>query len=151
MSDRIFIMNQGRIEQSGRPEEIYNAPRTRFVADFVGSANILDGDVIGEVGTNIWRVATPLGALDVQSETGPNAKQLPLSWRPETATFTNEGANLLTGTVVHRAFQGHFTDLIVAVEGTPQRLQALRSNHREGDTVTFSIAPQDLNFLEPDR
>ena len=148
MSDRIFIMNQGRIEQSGRPEEIYNAPLTRFVADFVGSANILDGHVEGEVAPKVWRVTTPLGALDVQSEVGPNAKRLPLSWRPETATFSGGGPNLLTGQVVHRSFQGHFTDLIVEVQGIPQRLQVLRSNYKEGDTVTFSIAAQDLNFLE---
>ncbi len=150
MSDRIFIMNKGRIEQSGRPEEIYNAPRTRFVADFVGSANILDGDVEGEVAPNVWRVATPLGTLDVQSETGPSAKRVPVSWRPETAAFADEGPNLLAGKVVHRAFQGHFTDLIVEVQGAQQRLQTLRSTHEEGDAVTFSIAAQDLTFLEPD-
>jgi putative spermidine/putrescine transport system ATP-binding protein len=45
MSDRIGVFNAGRLEQVGTPHEVYNAPRTRFVAQFVGAANVLDGDV----------------------------------------------------------------------------------------------------------
>jgi putative spermidine/putrescine transport system ATP-binding protein len=44
MSDRIGVFNQGRLEQVGTPHEVYNAPATRFVAMFVGAANVLDGD-----------------------------------------------------------------------------------------------------------
>ena len=43
ISDRVIVMNGGRIEQIGSPEEIYNRPRSRFVADFVGSANLIRG------------------------------------------------------------------------------------------------------------
>jgi putative spermidine/putrescine transport system ATP-binding protein len=44
MSDRIGVFNQGRLEQVGAPHAVYNAPATRFVAQFVGAANVLDGD-----------------------------------------------------------------------------------------------------------
>jgi putative spermidine/putrescine transport system ATP-binding protein len=44
MSDRIGVFNQGRLEQVGTPHQVYNAPATRFVANFVGAANVLDGD-----------------------------------------------------------------------------------------------------------
>jgi putative spermidine/putrescine transport system ATP-binding protein len=44
MSDRIGVFNQGRLEQVGTPQAVYNAPATRFVAQFVGAANVLDGD-----------------------------------------------------------------------------------------------------------
>jgi putative spermidine/putrescine transport system ATP-binding protein len=44
MSDRIGVFNKGRLEQVGTPHEVYNAPATRFVANFVGAANVLDGD-----------------------------------------------------------------------------------------------------------
>jgi len=47
MSDRIVVMRTGVVEQSGTPAEIYNYPRTAFVADFVGSANLISGDVVG--------------------------------------------------------------------------------------------------------
>ena len=46
MSDRIVVMNEGRVEQIGTPFEIYNYPRTRFVASFVGTLNILNGTIV---------------------------------------------------------------------------------------------------------
>ena len=45
MADRVVVMNKGRIEQIGTPEEIYTRPKTHFVAEFVGSNNIFDGKV----------------------------------------------------------------------------------------------------------
>ena len=47
MADRVVVLNQGRIEQIGTPVEIYEHPRTRFVADFIGTSNFLDGSVTG--------------------------------------------------------------------------------------------------------
>ena len=52
ISDRVIVMNGGRIEQIGTPEEIYNRPRSRFVADFVGSANLIEGKVRGPSASN---------------------------------------------------------------------------------------------------
>ncbi len=46
MSDRVVVMNRGKVEQEGTPEEIFERPRTRFVADFMGAENLLDGEVI---------------------------------------------------------------------------------------------------------
>lgn len=51
MSDRIVVMNQGRFEQIGTPDEIYNHPKTSYVASFVGNANILKGEILGMNGT----------------------------------------------------------------------------------------------------
>ena len=150
MSDRIFIMNRGRLEQSGRPEDIYYGPRTRFVADFVGSANILDAEVEAELSKGRWRVSTPIGALEVHSAAAPGAKVLPICWRPETAVGGAQHVNALKGDVTHRSFQGHFTDLIVDINGTQQRLQILRGDQKEGEAVDFSVAPEDITFLEPE-
>ncbi len=50
MSDRIAIMNAGRVEQIGTPSEIYNAPRTRFAADFIGDTNLLNGKIVAREG-----------------------------------------------------------------------------------------------------
>ena len=47
ISDRVIVMNVGVIEQIGTPEQIYNRPRSRFVADFVGSANLIKGRLVG--------------------------------------------------------------------------------------------------------
>jgi ABC-type Fe3+/spermidine/putrescine transport system ATPase subunit len=69
MADRVVVMNQGRVEQIGTPQEIYTTPRTRFVAQFVGMNNLFDGR-IAERGT----LVTPLGELAVPpGEDGPQA------------------------------------------------------------------------------
>ncbi|MEW9612895.1 ABC transporter ATP-binding protein [Shinella sp. S4-D37] len=60
MADRVVIMSRGRIEQIGNPQEIYRAPRTRFVAEFLGSSNIFAGSVTGVDGASVT-IATPAG------------------------------------------------------------------------------------------
>ncbi len=57
MSDKIIVMNRGRIEQTGTPDEIYRRPATAFVADFLGEANIIEGEVRGIVDGSHFRVA----------------------------------------------------------------------------------------------
>ena len=58
MSDRMAVMNQGRLEQVGTPEEIYLRPRTRFVAEFLGAMNWIDGVGVRPEDTRLARVAT---------------------------------------------------------------------------------------------
>ena len=61
MADRIAVMDQGRIVQVATPGEIYEQPKTRFIAEFVGDVNILDGHVQGQE-NGLWRVEDPLRA-----------------------------------------------------------------------------------------
>lgn len=62
MADRVVVMNQGRIEQIGSPAEIYNAPATHFVAEFVGNNNLFDGEVVATSGQTI-HIRCPLGVI----------------------------------------------------------------------------------------
>ncbi len=72
MSDRIAVMNHGRVQQFGAPHEIYEAPRNRFVAEFIGLCNFLEGRVVGrEAGAVILR--TDGGALLRATGDGPDA------------------------------------------------------------------------------
>ena len=64
MADRVVIMSRGRIEQIGNPQEIYRAPRTKFVAEFLGSSNVFAGKVSAVAG-DLIRIATPAGEFDV--------------------------------------------------------------------------------------
>jgi spermidine/putrescine transport system ATP-binding protein len=61
MADRVVIMSRGKIEQIGTPQEIYRTPRTRFVADFLGSSNLFSGQV--RSGTSGFELDTPMGPL----------------------------------------------------------------------------------------
>ncbi|WP_439814990.1 ABC transporter ATP-binding protein [Zavarzinia sp. CC-PAN008] len=66
MADRVVVMNQGRIEQIGTPQDIFVKPQTRFVAEFVGANNIFDGNVTSTM-NGIVRVATGAGTIEVIS------------------------------------------------------------------------------------
>jgi iron(III) transport system ATP-binding protein len=70
-----------------------------------------------------------------------------LCWRPESAIFDTTG---ITAKVVHRAFQGHFTDLIVETKGTSYRVQTKRTAAQEGDTIQFSVSPDEMILLDQD-
>ncbi|HOD80594.1 MAG TPA: ABC transporter ATP-binding protein [Phycisphaerae bacterium] len=63
MADRVAVMNEGRIVQVGPPEEIYNRPANRFVADFLGEANFVSGKVVGLSDSGLVKVETPVGTL----------------------------------------------------------------------------------------
>lgn len=148
MSDRIFIMNEGRIEQSGTPAEIYSTPNSSFVADFIGGANILDATIIGKDGQNRWRVSTKVGELLVQSETPPIADKLKICWRPEKAQFGPGDTNTINADIAHRSFQGNYTDLFFEVDGSLHRVQWSDKATEVTNKMTLHIRPEDIIFLE---
>ena len=148
MSDRIFIMKDGRIEQSGTPTEIYGAPKTSFVADFIGAANILDATVIAQDAPDRWRIATKMGEFVVESEIPPITENLKVCWRPEKAQFGPSELNTVTTDVSHRAFQGNHTDLFFEVDGAAQRIQWSDDAEQVTESLTFHIRPSDIIFLE---
>lgn len=84
MSDRLAVMNLGRIEQIGEPEEVYERPATEFVADFLGASNLLAGDVVGVEG-DVARVALD-GAGEVRfpaARLPGEARRVKVGVRPE--------------------------------------------------------------------
>ena len=74
MADRVVIMSRGRIEQIGNPQEIYRAPRTKFVAEFLGSSNIFAGSVSHANGQSV-KIATPAGEFERRAKCGQAARQ----------------------------------------------------------------------------
>lgn len=82
MSDRIAVMRDGVILQLGEPMEIYHHPSTKFVADFIGESNVLDGRVLAIDG-NILSVETPAGMLLTQGSGFGKGEELFVSIRPE--------------------------------------------------------------------
>jgi iron(III) transport system ATP-binding protein len=118
LSHSIAVMNEGRIQQVGAPREIYERPRSRFVADFVGTTNFLDGTVIGrgaEAGR--IRVRTELGDLEVLSDDElRDGDRVVLSVRPEDVGLAEtrpEGGIAWEGRVDQKVFLGEFVDFQV--------------------------------------
>jgi ABC-type Fe3+/spermidine/putrescine transport system ATPase subunit len=112
LSDRIVLMNQGRIEQVGTPEEVYARPVSEFAAGFIGEASFLDGRVVGSAGTGV-RVELAGGGTVVVETGRPlgRGERLRLAVRPDRVTLAalreREGTTgQLAGTLVSRAFVG---------------------------------------------
>jgi len=112
MSDRVMIVESGRIVQSGTPTEIYERPASPYVADFIGTANIVPATVVGQEGD--FMVAA-VGEARIRVGTGTRAMPAPgsavlLAIRPEKALIAdpaNGAAGTLDGTLVETLFQGN--------------------------------------------
>ncbi len=141
MADQIAVMNAGRIEQLGTPTELYEHPRTAFVAGFLGKSNLLDGTVAGE---GVIRLAD-----GTEIRAGTDGRQGPISIgvRPEKIALGEGGANRLAGKVKESAYIGVATEVIVA---TPvgeltvfhQNVEAGGVVPSPGNAVTVSWAPE---------
>jgi ABC-type Fe3+/spermidine/putrescine transport system ATPase subunit len=149
LSDRVIVMRDGQIEQIATPEDLYHTPSTSFVADFIGNANVMPAEVIGEADGGGWILDSKIGQLISHDPRDPQAKTINIAWRPELAHVTPKGP--LSGTVVSRAFQGNFTDLYVVTQGQFYRLQVPYSDVSVGDEVAFGLDAKDVLMLEPNR
>ena len=153
MSDRIAVMNRGRIEQVGNGRDVYEKPQTSFVAAFVGENNGFTG-TITSVADDIATVETSVGALR-----GVNVKNMSVGTkatlfvRPELVQFEAQAQdNVISGTAVDAAYEGistHMTmkakdgsSVIATVSGA-----ASRSFPAAGSAMTFSFATRDAIVL----
>jgi iron(III) transport system ATP-binding protein len=126
LSDRVVVMNQGRIEQIGTPREIYRYPQSRFVADFIGRANFIPAICKGkENGALVVEVSGKSMTLsDVRGEFAPN-QPVTLIVRPEMLQV-NEDAGMFPATVRRVAYLGNSVDYDLEVAG--QILTAVDTN-----------------------
>ena len=109
MSDRVVLMNAGRIEQAGPPEEIYDKPRSRFVAEFIGEASLVPGVVAQANGNNV--VVDIGGGLKILAEAvgpmGPEGSPALLIARPERIELLDDASPAdVRLTIAERVFQG---------------------------------------------
>lgn len=116
MSDRIAIMNSGRLEQLGTPKEIYEHPKTKFVAGFIGESNIIEG-VCGAVTDNYMSVETECGIIRATVGDFKKGESLYLSIRPENVLFSPKKVDGFTvcGSVKDIIFVGSITKIIAAL------------------------------------
>jgi iron(III) transport system ATP-binding protein len=155
ISDRVVVMNVGGIEQIGSPEDIYNRPRTRFVADFVGSANLISGRVVngasapgaalfeaaGGISLQAWATHAPRGSEDCVA-----VRTAYIDIEPGAP---DGRVNTAMGTIRQRLFHGDFIQYIVdwpagqlTVRRPPTEI------FEEGAVVALSFAPEHCVLLE---
>jgi putative spermidine/putrescine transport system ATP-binding protein len=162
VSDRIAVMNAGRIEQVGSPDELYSVPETRFAADFMGARNILEARVVALNGATVeldWsgiriRAKTPANrhlAVEQPVAVTVRPELIRTEWGPSPTA-----PNTITGRVLSSVDQGAFATLRVAPEQQPQYVvtvrrtkvdQAVNGIVTAGAIVSLSWEPQHAVLL----
>ena len=141
LGDRVVVMRAGRIEQVGSPEDVYRRPRTRFVADFVGIPNILEGTVRGTSGDEV-AVDTPIGALRTRGWKTDRAigSRCAVAVRPTLIALQPEAA--ASGRVIRSVFQGTSRLDLVDVQGTRVAVESFAEERwPPGTAVAVRPAP----------
>jgi spermidine/putrescine ABC transporter ATP-binding subunit len=147
LSDRIAIINDGRLIQVGEPGDIYERPRTRFAASFLGDANFIDG--VAEAGGAIRD--TPFGTLRTTQELPSQGTRVTLAVRPEKflvaagGSAAPDGMNAITGTVRQAVYSG--SSVTYLVDAGAQEFRVFQQNRetslfQPGDGVTLSWSPE---------
>lgn len=155
MSDRVAVFNKGKIEQIGTPRQVYDEPATRFVAEFIGETNLVEG-VVEAVEGQEATVRLPSGAQIVSAVSGSVASGQPvfLSIRPERVDLSEtrgDARNCLETEVTDSVYQGDH--LRVQLQNAAQPLIAkLGRRSREfppGTKVYAAFAAGDCRVIAP--
>ncbi|MBO4414178.1 MAG: ABC transporter ATP-binding protein [Clostridia bacterium] len=136
MSDTIVVMANGKIQQIGTPEDIYNEPKNAFVADFIGESNILDGIMISDYRAKF--AGHVFECLDKGFE--PNEK-VDVVVRPEDVDIVPAEKGMLKGTVTSLTFKGVHWEIIVDIQGFKWMIQ----------TTDYCAPDSEIGlYIEPD-
>ncbi len=152
MSDRIGVMSQGELLQVGTPEEIYESPVNRFVADFIGETNFIEGEVLapGEVKLTNGNV------VHARTHSEPGS-QVTLTLRPEKLNISSRGATVpegrcvLTGKVVRRIYYGdalyYEVDIGTVIVDVMAENRPGLARYSEGEQVVLDFHPEAAEAL----
>lgn len=158
MSDRLAVMNEGKFEQVGPPGDVYNEPETRFVADFIGTANIFDGEVSA---TGDGFATVDCGDVQVES-TAPGGTavgdDVSVVARPERLQFASaaptgdvEAAeNVFEGEITFRRHLGSSVEYRIETPNGRELVVVRQSGldeHEPGEEVTVSVDADDCRLV----
>jgi iron(III) transport system ATP-binding protein len=157
ISDRIVVMESGNVVQVGDPNQIYERPANRFVADFIGTMNFIPGEIVRLLpGSSTAQVRTGISenmlCQTTDTEAATPGKQIYASIRPEDVQILSNPdqteENLFKGTIAHKAYLGNFLFFFVDINGTMVRVQVPHHlPHKEGEDVYLFLDPRKCMIL----
>jgi spermidine/putrescine ABC transporter ATP-binding subunit len=164
MSDRIAVMSQARVAQLGTPAEIYECPRTPFVARFIGESNFFEGRCASRGADGRWSVEGPAGAFVVPDHASlAEGRSVRVAVRPEWLDIVRPdaapaGENAVAGVVQDILYLGETLHVLVKVQGGERVAVALRNEGQltrpvawaAGQAVAVAWVPEDCQVLEED-
>ncbi len=142
MSDKIVVMNQGEIYQIGTPEDIYNEPANKFVANFIGESNIIEGVMIDD-----FKVSLDGKTYECVDKGFSRNEAVDVVIRPEDIDIVEKGKGKLTGIVDSVAFKGVHYEIDVK---TTERIFTIHTTdyHKMDSEVDITFGPEDLHVME---
>jgi iron(III) transport system ATP-binding protein len=147
ISDRVAVLQEGRVIQIGTAEELFERPRTRFVAEFIGKTNLIDGVAASPGTVTRGRLRLSVAAADLTLGTpvavSIRPHKIDLAPRAITATPPQPEMNVLAGTVVRASYLGDGVDYQVRIDDSDVVLRvaaAAPARVRAGDKVTATVA-----------
>ena len=152
MSDRIAVMNLGRILQIGTAHEIYNRPADRFVADFIGDTNFLSAEILEvSAGQSLLKLASGKTVRSGQPGTSVDGK-VNITIRPEQARLTNDlSAADITGAIVNVVYSGNDTQYHIATGAADDttNMFVVRMQNRGETSGTWQTGSEIGVIIEP--
>ena len=143
MSDTVVVMNGGKVQQIGTPEDIYNEPKNAFVADFIGESNILDGVMLDDYLVKFF--GRKFQCVDKGFEKN---EPVDVVIRPEDIDIvpTGSAAAHINGVVTSVTFKGVHYEIIVDVDGFKWMIQTTDSAN-VGDKIGLALTPDDIHVM----
>ena len=150
MSDRIIVMNKGIVEQMGTPKEIYATPASQFVADFIGTANIVPAHVIA-LNSGLAEISSLGATFHVKTKLALNpGDPVKLIVRPEAVKLSRQAG--IPAEITSSVFMGSYQDYLIDSHGQTMLLvDQDPANHEtfdSGEQVFLVIAPNSLHIVK---
>ncbi len=145
MSDRVVVMDGGKIQQVGSPQDIYNEPQNAFVADFIGESNIVDGNMLRD-----YFVEFSGQKFDCLDKGFAENELVDVVVRPEDVDIVAPEKGMLKGQVTSVAFLGVHYEIIVDIGGFKWMIQTT-DEHFVGDNVGLYIEPDAIHIMKKSR
>ncbi len=142
MSDRVVVMNKGKIQQVGTPKDIYNEPKNAFVADFIGESNIVDGVMLKD-----YEVSFSGHTFKCLDSGFDNNEAVDVVVRPEDVDIVPVSEGMLEGTVTSVAFLGVHYEIIVDIGGFKWMIQTTDET-KVGERVGLFIEPDAIHIMK---
>lgn len=141
MSDTIVVMNKGKIQQIGAPEDIYNEPQNRFVANFIGESNIVDGIMEEDFKVKFQ------GIEFICVDKGFNKdEKVEVVIRPEDIKITSSDDGMLSGQITSVVFRGVHYEIKVQIADTKWVIH--NTMHPQvGENIGINIFPDDIHIM----
>ncbi len=141
MSDTVVVMNNGVIQQIGKPEDIYNEPKNKFTADFIGESNIITGVMIKDYLVEFQN--HQFSCVDYGFK--PN-ELVDIVIRPEDIVLSNKVENQISGIVDDITFKGVHYEIIVVVDGKEYIIHSINKVNI-GDEVSLLFGDEDIHVM----